>query len=171
MLQYYTGTVACKAVLVEAHRLGMRFSTDLLNGAAFSAELSRIQWLYTEHNCALSYETTLCCARAGHIEVLRWLKQQGAVFDARTMQAAATCDQRATCAYLHAEGCLGDELTMYEAAIAKHWDTVRWLHEHGCPWDFEHMCLTAAELDVLSAMLTLAGAYDHLAAAQWLRQR
>eukprot|EP00953_Heterococcus_sp_UTEX-ZZ885_P029246 15543-Heterococcus_DN1.PRE.1 len=87
------------------------------------------------------------------------------------MQAAATCDQRATCAYLHAEGCLGDELTMYEAAIAKHWDTVRWLHEHGCPWDFEHMCLTAAELDVLSAMLTLAGAYDHLAAAQWLRQR
>jgi hypothetical protein len=25
--------------------------------------------------------------------------------------------------------------------------------------------------DVLSAMLTLAGAYDHLAAAQWLRQR
>jgi hypothetical protein len=50
------------------------------------------------------------------------------------------------------------------------------------------MCLTAAELgnisalsymiqqesvgaDVLSAMLTLAGAYDNLAAAQWLRQR
>jgi hypothetical protein len=80
-------------VYASTARVQLAHKLDLLNGAAFSAELSRVQWLYTEHNCALSYETTLCCARAGHIEVLRWLKQQGAVFDARTMQAAATCDQ------------------------------------------------------------------------------
>jgi hypothetical protein len=97
----------------------MRFSTEMLNGAACSGELSTVIWLHTEHTCALSYETTLCCARAGQIEVLRWLKQQGAAFEQRTVLAAAIHDQRATCAYLHDEGCVGDELAIYAAANAK----------------------------------------------------
>jgi hypothetical protein len=187
-LQYYTDSMACKTALVEAHRLGMPVTTDVLNSAASTGELSTVIWLYTEHNCALSRLTSVCSASDGQIEVLRWLKQQGEVFNATTMSCAANSGQHATCAYLHSEGCDWNEATVYMAAHYDQCDTVRWIHEYDCPWRFELMCLKAAELGdvsamtyliqqepvaapLLLAMLKVAGAYDHLAAAQWLRQR
>jgi hypothetical protein len=186
--RFYIGSVACEAVLMEAHRLGMRFSTDVLNGAASVGELSTVIWLYTEHNCALNSTTSDWCAKGGHINVLWWLKQQGTDFDAKTMSSAAMNGQESTCAYLHSEGCSWDAFSPYAAAVGKHWGTVRWLHEHGCPWSFVMSCLAAAEqgsIDnmaymlqqgvvcayVLSEMLNSAGANGHLAAAQWVRQR
>jgi hypothetical protein len=190
-LQFYTGRVANIAVLDETHRLGMPVSTHTLNGAAYSGELPTVIWLHTEHSCALDSKTSEYSAGGGHIEVLRWLKEQGMVFTRYTMNAAAMHGQIGpwpTCAYLHAESCPCDELTVYHAALAKHWDIVCWLHEHGCPWIFKNTCFEAAEQDevnamnyllqqepvaeyILSAMLNAAGACGHLVAAQWLRQR
>jgi hypothetical protein len=187
-LQAYLGSVACKAALIEAHRLGMPFSTSLLSGAAYSGELSIVIWLYREHNVALTDDASTGSAEGGRIEVLQWLKQQGMVFDADTMSCAAVYGQISTCAYLHSVGCSWNDFTVFEAAFANQWDTVRWLHEHGCPWNFKHMCLKAAEQGevsamtyltqqepvaayVLLAMLLVAGAHGHLEAAKWLRQR
>jgi hypothetical protein len=187
-LHFYLGLLACKAVLTEAHRLGMPVSASTLNGAAFSGELSAVIWLHTEHSCALNHNTILCCARTGQIEVLRWLKQQGMVFTTDAMNFAAMHGQNLTCAYLHAEGCTWDELASFAAAHKKHWNTVRWLYNHGCPWYFSSMCLLAAEqgsidgmayilqqqlvtVDAFTRMLNIAGCNDRLAAAQWLRQQ
>jgi hypothetical protein len=185
--QFYTGRIASVSVLAEAHRLGLPFSTNLPNGAAYSGELSTIIWLHTEHDCALNNETSNVSAEGGRIEVLQWLKQQGMVFDADTMSCAVLHSQTSTCAYLHDEGCPWNDLTVFMAAYRMYWDTVRWLHEHGCPWSFNNICLKAAEQGevgamtyilqqeaaaeyVLSAMLNAAGANGNLAAAQWLRQ-
>jgi hypothetical protein len=187
-LQFYVGSLACIAVLVEAHRLGMPLSTDMLDGAACSGKLSTVIWLHKEHNCELNdiHETSRWCAGEGHVDVLRWLKQQGAEFNEGTMLSAAMYGQQATCAYLLSEGCSWHVNAVYAAAIMKHWDTVRWLHEHDYPWDFDQTCVTAAERGsikrmtymlqqddasaaVLSKMLNAAGASSYLAAAQWLR--
>jgi hypothetical protein len=187
-LQFYNGRTASVAVLAEAHRLGMPVSTSTMNGAAYSGELSTVIWLYTVHNCAFDTQTSAYSARGGHFEVLRWLKQQGAAFDADIMFSAALHGQKLTCAYLRAEGCDWDEAAAYGAALNGHWDTVRLLHEQGCPWFFKQMCLKAAQQGdissmtylfqheesvpsyVLSDMLNAAGSKGHLAAAQWLRQ-
>jgi hypothetical protein len=48
-LQFYTGYLACKAALADAHRLGMPCSQMVLNGAAFSGNISAVIWLHTEH--------------------------------------------------------------------------------------------------------------------------
>jgi hypothetical protein len=188
-LQFYSGRNATVAALAEAHRLGMPFSTSTMNGAAYSGELSTVIWLNTVHECAFNADTTTCSARRGHIEVLRWLKQQGAAFDAGTMFYAALHGQQLACAYLRAEGCDWDEAATYGAAFNCHWGTVRWLHEQGCPWVPKQMCLKAAQQGdissmtylsqheesvpsyVLSDMLNAAGSKGHLAAVQWLRQQ
>jgi hypothetical protein len=186
-VHFYIGRVTSIAVLAEAIRLDMPASAHLLNGAAASDELSTVIWLHTEHSCALN-TTSECSAGEGHIEVLRWLKQQGVIFSTDTMNSAAMHGQKSTCAYLQGESCPWDEVTVFAAALAKHWDLVRWLHEHGCPWYPYEVCLIAAEQgsienmtfilqrDVvsphtLSTLLNAAGANGHLAAAQWLRQR
>jgi hypothetical protein len=185
-MQVYMGTLACKAALTEAHRLGMPLSTNILNGAAFAGKLSTVIWLYTEHQCAFNSGTGAHAAGGGHVNVLSWLKEQGVVFDKNTMNAAALLGKVSTCAYRHAEGCPWNEVTAFAAACRKHWDTVRWLREHGCPWISDQICLNAAEQGsienmsymlqqdvvckyVLSEMLNDTGASGHLAAAQWLR--
>jgi hypothetical protein len=91
------------------------------------------------------------------------------------------------CAYLYAEKCPWTEATCTEAAINRHSSTLRWLREHGCPWDTKHIHVVAAQggsidvmvylqqqgivftAGVLTEMLSYAGAYNHLAAAKWLR--
>jgi hypothetical protein len=187
-LQFYTGKVAAVAPLTEAHRLGMRLSPTMLEGAALSGKLSTVIWLHTKRNIVLRSGIYACTAAEGHVEVLRWLKQQGAELDERAMLAAAVGGQQETCAYLLSEGCSWHVNAVFAAALREHWDTVRWLHEHGCPWTFEEICCTAAEQGsieamtyilqhdvvsrhVLSEMLNVAGAYDQLAAAQCLRHQ
>jgi hypothetical protein len=187
-MQVYMGTLACKAALTEAHRLGMPLSTNILNGAAFTGELCTVIWLYTEHQCVFNSGTGAHAAGGGHVNVLSWLKEQGVVFDKNTMNAAALFGKVSTCAYLHAEGCPWNEATSFAAACRKHWDTVRWLREHGCPWYTYRMCYQAAKAgDItamtyvlqqdpeasshLSFMLDCACTYGHLVAALWLRQR
>jgi hypothetical protein len=187
-LQFYIGKIASIAVLTEAHRLAMPISTYTLNGAAFAGELSIVIWLYTEHNCAFNSKTGGYSAMSGQVGVLQWLKQQGVVFHQATMLSAAVFGKESSCAYLHAEGCPWDDLIVYVAAFNKHWNIVRWLHEHGCPWNFDEICYKAAQhgnienmayvlqqevvsQHTLSTMLNAAGANDHLAAAQWLRQQ
>jgi tripartite-type tricarboxylate transporter receptor subunit TctC len=81
------------------------------------------------------------------------------------------------------------ESTCEEAAFNGHVSTLRWLQEHGCPWDAIDICASAAQggsvdvlvylqqqgiestAEALTQMLKVAGANNHLAAAQWLRQQ
>jgi hypothetical protein len=92
-VQVFIGSVACRTVLAEAHRLGMPFTTNTLNGAALSGELSTVIWLHIEHNCAFSCEISGYSAMSGQVEVLQWLKQHGVVFDHDTMLSAAMFGQ------------------------------------------------------------------------------
>jgi hypothetical protein len=186
-MQVYTGSIASRAVLAEAHKLGLQLSSYTLSGAAGAGELFTVIWLYYEHNCALNSQVDAYSAGGGRIEVLKWLKQQGIVFDEVTVYSAAMAGQHFTCGYLLSEGCRWDESAVYAAALNSHWDTVRWLHAQGCPWDFVQIGTEAARQGSiegmayvlqqepvsdydLSYMLQVAGANDHLAAAQWLRE-
>eukprot|EP00953_Heterococcus_sp_UTEX-ZZ885_P011835 6835-Heterococcus_DN1.PRE.1 len=75
-----------------------------------------------------------------------------------------------------------------EAARYGHMSTLRWLRENGCQWKVRDVCIDASrnghtnvlhyviqqgevlDAELLTDALQIAGAYDQLRAAQWLRQ-
>ena len=77
MLEYQAGRHADKAALMTAHELGLRYTSDVLRGAARAGDLAKVVWLYTEQHCAFDYcyyyDDIRCEAgRNGSIAVLDW---------------------------------------------------------------------------------------------------
>jgi hypothetical protein len=129
---------------------------------------------------------TLAASR-GLLEVLQWLKQQGAAFTEQTLLCAATQGQTAAYAYLLAQQCPCDPDICTAAARGCHLDTLQCLLEHGCPYTARALWAVAADMGHISVMtylqqhgilfpvaslgqlLFIAGTSNQLAAAQWLR--
>jgi hypothetical protein len=129
-------------------------------------------------------------ASSGSIEMMLYARQQlGCELNAVVMEAAATKGHLSMCKFLRAEGCAWDTAAPKWAAYCGHLDTLCWLLEQGCPWDATEVCNEAAEggrlevmrhlvtelavatPEILQEMLNAAGAFERLAAAQWLRQQ
>jgi hypothetical protein len=127
--------------------------------------------------------------RSGSIPLLRWLKEQGVGFTARTLGSAASRGHIDLCEYLLSVDCPMDASACVVAANYSQTATVRWLHEHGCPWNAFAVCVVAAECgnveliqyvlanvpqgaagaEALTILLNAAAACEQLEAAQWLR--
>jgi hypothetical protein len=103
------------------------------------------------------------------------------------MNAADERGHTAMCEFLRAQRCPWGIWSAEIAAIGGHIDCLRWLLDNGCLWDACELCewaIQGGRVDVLAylqqrgiltstAMLTdmlhVAGRYNKLAAAQWLR--
>ena len=77
-------------------------------------------------------------ARGGHLEVLKWLRENGCPWDAQTCAAAAEGGHLDVLKWLRNQGCPWDERACAEAAGKGNLGMLKWLREKGCPWDF--MC-------------------------------
>jgi hypothetical protein len=150
--QLHAGRRADIYTLRVAFRLGLPHTDQVATGAAYSADLDKLIWLRTKQHCCGSL-----------------------------------------CAWLRAVGCPWNASACAAAAKSCHFKTLRWLHESGCPWDAEGICsyavthdssskafellqymLSAGELAdpaLLTELLLLAGEYQQLAIAKWLRQQ
>jgi hypothetical protein len=126
---------------------------------------------------------------------MAWLIQQpGIELTADVIATAAERGDRAMCELLHANQCPWDEECCFSAAhagITEHGnlDMLRWFRQHGCPWDSGLIATDAAYNDsvelleylqhegvVFSAnklqqLLNVAGAFNSLTTAKWLRQQ
>jgi len=90
------------------------------------------------------YENNVFCgwaASRGHLEVLKWLRENGCPWDEKTCAVAAGDNYLDILKYLHDNGCPWDE-RCYEYTW-NYMDILRYLHENGCPWD-ERACSSAA---------------------------
>jgi hypothetical protein len=80
-LDYFAGVHADQSTLQAAHELGLiRYSSDVLAGAARAGNLVKVMWLHEEQHCELGDHDQLFDESAvlgGSIAVLDWLKQQG----------------------------------------------------------------------------------------------
>eukprot|EP00953_Heterococcus_sp_UTEX-ZZ885_P029689 15742-Heterococcus_DN1.PRE.1 len=143
-----------------------------------------------EQGCPYNrYALLSSAASSGSFEMVAWVRHLPDVqLDAETLAAAAAEGHTAMCEHLRAEQCPWGESAL-NAAFNGHTDTLRLLHEHGCPFEPEMVCESAASHGtvevmaflqqiglmstplVLTEMLNTAGAYNTLAAAQWLRQQ
>jgi hypothetical protein len=176
-------------VLQFVYVQGCPWDTTVLIAAVQSGLFLMLCWLL-ECGCPCTeYIALRAAAETGNIALTAWLKQQlGVPFSEYTMAAAAAKGCTAMCAYLRAEQCPWGAYACDSAARNGSVDTLRWLHQNGCPWDADDIYEAAArsgsvdtmayvllhfnvDVDMLTDMLNVAGAYNKLAAAVWLRQQ
>eukprot|EP00953_Heterococcus_sp_UTEX-ZZ885_P003877 2607-Heterococcus_DN1.PRE.4 len=116
---------------------------ETCHAAAEKGHLPILQWLIL-NGCDWNASDVACgAAAANDMPMLAWLKEQGVVFNTRTMSAAAREGHLSLCQHLHAEQCPWDVHACYAAAQHQHVDTLRWLREHGCPWTAAAICWQA----------------------------
>ena len=73
----------------------------------------------------------------GQLETLRWARENGCDWDAKTCFHAAYGGQLEALKWLQAEGCPWDAGTCWVAVKEGHEEMLRWARENGCEWDAE----------------------------------
>jgi hypothetical protein len=183
-LQYCAGKYAAISTLAAAHDLGLPFSQHLMQGAARSRCLAKLQWLHTEQQCPLPDDITAAAAKAGDVETLRWLKIRGSSFTQQTSRSGArTANNLHVLQFLHDEGCPWDEDICGAAGKAGDLEQLKWLHAHGATLN-DRTADIAAEggavhvlewlqqqqgIEISETTMTFAAMHGHLQLCQWLR--
>eukprot|EP00953_Heterococcus_sp_UTEX-ZZ885_P029752 15776-Heterococcus_DN1.PRE.2 len=143
-IERVAGRVADVPTLRAAHELGLQLTDAVLIGTAESLAVLKLQWLHVEQARPLPAEFCSHAARRGSIDMLRWLKEHGSVFEASNCAGAAAGGHQHVLQYLRDEGCEWDWSACSAAAKHGHLDVLKWLREQGCPWECDEICGDAA---------------------------
>jgi hypothetical protein len=162
LLQLKAGLRCDVPTLLAAQELGLQVSDSLISCAAGSGRLDVLQLLHVEQGMQLPANVSNGAAALARVDVLLWLRRVGYAFNTDTANAAAACNQRALLQWLLEQQFPVDQMMLCGTAIRYgHMSILSLLQERG---------LLPAQR-YYGSMLQLAGAYGHLAVAQWLRQR
>jgi hypothetical protein len=88
-LQRIAGRTADIPTLQAARELGLALTDKVLEAAAQSGSLLKLQWLHIEQTCQLPPLICNSAARSGSIDMLKWLKELGNAFTTGTFAGAA----------------------------------------------------------------------------------
>jgi hypothetical protein len=181
-MQRCAGKYGDISTLCVAQELGLVLSPPLMRGAASGCCLPKLQWLHTEQRCPLPDDITAVAARAGDVEMLRWLKSKGCSFNQDTFSTAAvTPDNLHVLQFLHDEGCPWHYSICGAAGEAGDLEQLKWLHAHGATLDhstadfaagggavhvFEWLQQQGVQFD--GTTMKIAAMRGHLQLCQWL---
>jgi hypothetical protein len=166
-LQQLAGKHAHKQTLLALRAAGMRFQNPLLRGAADSADLSKLIWLYREQRCELLPDDITCrAAKCGSIEMLDWLIGVGCAVTASTFTFAALAGHMHVLKHLQrlyssssssSSSCAWDASTTFAAARRDDKEMLHWLCTAGCPWDCRtcDMVIERADVAAMSMLCKL----------------
>lgn len=180
----------------RTHPASMSVYASMFTGAAAGGQL-RVMRLLKERSSAALWDHVVAeprvaaqllsqAARAGSLDLLRWLRVQGCRWERATIAAdAAAGGSLPALQWLRGQGCPLDEAAFAGAARAGNLDVLRWLREQGCAWSDEACAVAAARghLAVLQwlraqgcpwdpeAICPAAAANGHLAVVRWARQQ
>jgi hypothetical protein len=105
-------------------------------GAALSGCIQKLQWVRDNLNRgALPDDISSYAARSGNVDMIEWLRGQGAAINSLTCAEAAGAGLIHMLEHLRTHGCEWDEETSAAAAKAGRTAALKWLREQGCPWD------------------------------------
>ena len=82
-------------------------------------------------------KTCAAIARRGHLEVLKWARQNGFPWGSSTCYKAALGGHLEVLKWARAKDCPWSTLTCVKAASGGHLAVLRWARNHGCDWDAE----------------------------------
>ena len=118
--------------------------------AHVAAELDRpelVKWLCGEEGgFRMDLKLMMHVGRRGNLELMKWLRAEGCLWDKRTSKEAARKGQLETLRWALENGCPGDSAVCHWAVLRGHVEMLRWAREFGCPWDPEIRDTAAAEL-------------------------
>jgi hypothetical protein len=154
-IERIAGRVGDIPTLQAAHELGLAFTDEVLIGAAESGSMLKLQWLQLHNRCELPDNICNYAARSGTIDVLKWLKEHGCVYDTHTCAGAAAGARTDVLQYLRDERCESNQRACVAAARSGHLATLQWLRERGRPWPAERMCGDAAWSGSIEMLLYL----------------
>ena len=126
---------------------GGRFkeASCIMNAAAFWGHLNLLkQWEEQDGAHKFNEQTCAYAAYGGHLEVLKYLRENGCPWDLGTIDAASQGGHFDIVKYAHENGCPWSENTCMNAAKKGHFEMLKYAHENGCPWH-EGTCAQAAE--------------------------
>ena len=110
--------------------------------ACLGGHLEVVKYL-KENGICLDAKDSYFAALGGHLEVLKYLREEIKDWDEEICAGAAAGGHLEVLKYLCENGCSLDEDTCSGAAREGHLELLKCLHESGCPWD-EHTCMYAA---------------------------
>jgi len=110
--------------------------------AAEGGQLEVLQWLRSNGAPWAQY---ICCyaAYGGHLEVIQWCRANGAPWDPYTCFYAAGEGHLEVVQWCRANGAPWDENTCASAALGGHLEVLKWARANDAPWN-ENTCSNAA---------------------------
>ncbi len=127
--------------------------------AARTGQLDILKWLVGNKNnvntevddgtdtsllCSEETEPDICSEAAsnGHIEILKWAKENGYKLNTTACSTAALNGHFDVLKWLRENGCPWDKISCSNAAKNGHFEILKWLRENDCPWG--NTCISAA---------------------------
>eukprot|EP00588_Corethron_pennatum_P010110 CAMPEP_0194273136 /NCGR_PEP_ID=MMETSP0169-20130528/6541_1 /TAXON_ID=218684 /ORGANISM="Corethron pennatum, Strain L29A3" /LENGTH=243 /DNA_ID=CAMNT_0039015997 /DNA_START=389 /DNA_END=1120 /DNA_ORIENTATION=+ len=106
------------------------------------AGAGRIDWV--KRGGKLNLKECRAAARAGQLDVLKWLRNQGCQWSEATCNAAAAGGHLGVLQWAREKGCSFSNRTCTAAASGGHLKVLQWLRENDCSWN-KHTCRAAVE--------------------------
>lgn len=83
----------------------------------------------------ISAKICAAAAQGGHLEVLKWARENGCQWDKCTCANAAGGGHLAVLVWARENGCKWDSCTCWSAARGGHLEVLKWARENGCEWN------------------------------------
>ena len=105
--------------------------------------------------------TCAYAAKGGHLEMLKWARENDCPWDAKTCMYAAEGGHLEMLKWARANGCPWYASTCWYAAKGGHLEVLKWLRANGCPWN-EHTRRLAASKGYVETLAATRETGSHL---------
>ena len=119
--------------------------------AAWGGHLEVLRWAREQHHCPWDARTCASSAYGGQLEVLRWSREHGCEWNAGTCEMAAFGGHLDVLMWAREHHCEWDVATCNAAAQGGHLEVLKWARENHCQWDWQ-TCAIAAQLGHLEIL-------------------
>jgi len=116
----------------------LRLPATTCAAAAWRGHLDSLKWL-RENGCPWDWQSCAMAAKGGHLDILKWLREQGCPWNETTCSSAAEGDCLEVLQWARENGCEWDWRTIFQAVENQHEDVLQWALLHGCPSSLKHI--------------------------------
>jgi len=109
------------------------FNYESCAEAAKAGDIEELKRMH-ENGCEWDLYTTAYAAKYGHLECLKYARKNGCEWNWKTPTFAAEGGHLACLKYAHENGCEWDLYTTAYAAKGGYLECLQYAHENGCPW-------------------------------------
>ena len=124
--------------------IGSIYITDIIRDGSLSI-LQDFCNCILQNGCKWSEYSCSRAAKAGHLDVLKWIRENGFPWNEDTCSNAAKNGHLDVLKWSRENGCPWNEDTCSNAAKNGHLGVLKWARENGCPWN-EDTCSNAAKM-------------------------